>query len=119
MPDADAAVLTRQDGTWTVAGMRRALTEKFRAADIGSPALDARILVGHALSLDHAALAAASERLLDIKEQEAIAGFARRRLGREPVARITGNKEFWSNACHVQQRRVLSSTAIFKRRSTS
>ncbi len=96
MPVTGSAVLTRQDGILTVAGMRRALTEKFRAADIDSPELDARILVGHALALDHAALAAAGERLLDTKEQEAIAEFARRRLGHEPVARIVGNKEFWS-----------------------
>ena len=80
----------------TIAGMRRALTETFRAADIESPELDARVLVGHALSLDHAALAAASGRLLDTSERETIAELARRRLAREPVARIVGSKEFWS-----------------------
>ena len=88
--------MTRPDNTMTIAGMRRALAEKFRAADIDLPELDARVLVGHALSLDHAALATAGERLLDRKEQEAIADFARRRLAREPVARIVGSKEFWS-----------------------
>jgi release factor glutamine methyltransferase len=96
MPDPGTAVLTRQDGTLTVAGMRRALTNKFRAADIESPELDARVLVGHALSLDHSALAAAGARLLDTAEREAISEFARRRLAREPVARIVGCKEFWS-----------------------
>ena len=96
MPDLDAAELARHDCALTIAEMRRALAEKFRAAAIDSPELDARVLVGHALSLDHAALAAASERLLDTREQETIAEFARRRLAREPVARIVGNKEFWS-----------------------
>ena len=96
MPDSDAAVLMRRDSALTIAGIRRALTDKFRAADINSPALDARVLVGHALSLDHAALAAASMRVLDTTEREAIAEFARRRLAREPVARIVGRKEFWS-----------------------
>jgi release factor glutamine methyltransferase len=96
MPDPGTAVLTRQDSTLTVAGMRRALTNKFRAADIESPELDARVLVGHALSLDHSALAAADARLLDTAEREAISEFARRRLAREPVARIIGCKEFWS-----------------------
>ncbi len=96
MPDSDAAVLTRYDSALTIAAMRRALTDKFRAADIDSPELDARVLVGHALSLDHAALAAAGTRVLDTTEREAIAEFARRRLAREPVARIVGSKEFWS-----------------------
>ncbi len=96
MPNPDAAVLTQHDSASTVAGMRRALTEKFRAAEIDSPELDARVLVSHALSLDHSALAAAGERLLDAAEQETILGFARRRLAQEPVARIIGSKEFWS-----------------------
>ncbi len=80
----------------TIADLRRALTEQFRAAGIESPELDARILVGHALSLDHAALAATGARLLESGEQNTIAELARRRLTREPVARIVGSKEFWS-----------------------
>ena len=54
------------------------------------------LLVGHALGLDHAALAAAAARLLDAAEQSAITALARRRLAHEPVARIVGVKEFWS-----------------------
>ncbi len=96
MPGTDAPVLARHDGTLTVAGMRRALTQEFRAAGIDSPELDARVLLGHALALDHAALAAASARLLDTREQDTIAEYTRRRLAREPIARIVGSKEFWS-----------------------
>jgi release factor glutamine methyltransferase len=80
----------------TVAGARRAVAEKFRQAGIDSPELDARILVGHALSFDHAALAAAGARTLASEEESAIAALAQRRLAHEPVARIIGNKEFWS-----------------------
>jgi release factor glutamine methyltransferase len=80
----------------TVAGARRALTAQFRAAGIDMPELDARILVGHALSLDHASLAAAATRSLDAAEAAAIATLAGRRFTREPVARIIGRKEFWS-----------------------
>lgn len=80
----------------TVAEARRALAARFRAAGLDSPELDARILVGHALGLDHAALAAAGARALDAGELAAIAGLAARRLKREPVARIVGCKEFWS-----------------------
>jgi release factor glutamine methyltransferase len=80
----------------TAAGARLALTREFRAAGIDSPELDARLLVAHALGLDHAALAAAGVRVLDRGETDAIAALAQRRLGREPVARILGSKEFWS-----------------------
>jgi release factor glutamine methyltransferase len=80
----------------TISDARRALAESFRAAGIDSPELDARVLVGHALALDHAALAAAGARILDRDESNAIGAMARRRLAREPVARILGSKEFWS-----------------------
>jgi release factor glutamine methyltransferase len=80
----------------TVAGARRTLANDFRAAGIESPELDARLLIAHALRLDHAALAAAGARVLDRDEAAAIAALARRRLAREPVARILGSKEFWS-----------------------
>ena len=79
----------------TVAGARRILTDAFRAAVIDSPALDARLLVGHALGIGHAALVAAAQRELTATEAAHIAVLATRRLAREPVARIIGEKEFW------------------------
>jgi release factor glutamine methyltransferase len=99
MPRVDAAAaLAKPDGTntRTVAEMRRALAAQFRAAGLDTPDLDARILVGHALGLDHAALAAAATRRLGEDEESAIAALANRRLAGEPVARILGYKEFWS-----------------------
>ena len=98
MPAADLAAVARHDSAnpLSVSAARRTLTEQFRAAGLDSPELDARILVGHALSLDHAALAAAGARILSAEERETIAAFANRRLAREPIARIVGNKEFWS-----------------------
>ena len=93
---ANALARPEGAGTRTVAEARRVLAQKFRVAGLDSPELDARILVGHALGLDHAALAAAGVRALDAAEQAAIAGLAARRLKREPVARIVGGKEFWS-----------------------
>jgi release factor glutamine methyltransferase len=80
----------------TVADCRRVWTAEFRARGIESPELDARVLIGHALGLDHAALAARADQLLQAEQQAAIAALARRRLAHEPVARITGIKEFWS-----------------------
>jgi release factor glutamine methyltransferase len=80
----------------TADGMRQALAQLFRNSGLDSPTADARILVGHALSLDHTALATAGGRSISAEEKEAIATLARRRLAREPVARIVGSKEFWS-----------------------
>jgi release factor glutamine methyltransferase len=97
MPRADAAAtLARPHGVRTVAQARRALAAKFRAAGLDTPDLDSRILVGHALGLDHAALAAAGARRLGADEESAVAALANRRLTGEPVARILGYKEFWS-----------------------
>jgi release factor glutamine methyltransferase len=74
---------------------RRQLARKFRQRDLDAPELDARIIVGHVLGLDHTALAAHSDRVLTPEEAAGIAGLSARRLGREPVARILGHKEFW------------------------
>ncbi len=68
---------------------------RFRARGVDSPDLDARLLVGHALGLDHAGLVRESERALGGAEIAAIEALAARRLAGEPVARITGVKEFW------------------------
>jgi len=80
----------------TIDGARRMWTAAFRAEGIETPALDARILIGHALGLDHAALATAAAQRLSAAEETAIALLAHRRLAHEPVARIVGGREFWS-----------------------
>jgi release factor glutamine methyltransferase len=78
-----------------VSTARRTLTNEFRSAGLDTPELDARLIVGHALELDHAGLLAAAHRRLDAQEAAAIARLAGRRRAREPVARIVGVKEFW------------------------
>jgi release factor glutamine methyltransferase len=79
----------------SVADARRALARSFRQGGLETPQLDARLLVAHALGLDHAALAAQSPRNLSAAETEVVARSAARRLAGEPVARILGVKEFW------------------------
>jgi release factor glutamine methyltransferase len=78
----------------TVEQARRRLAASFRNAGLDTPDLDARVLVGHALGLDHAALVAAAARPLGDKAAE-IAALEQRRLAGEPVARIVGAREFW------------------------
>ena len=79
----------------TIAQARRAMTEAFRTAGLDSPELDARLLAGQALDLDHTPLTVDSGRHLEERETKALAALAARRLAREPVARILGHKEFW------------------------
>jgi release factor glutamine methyltransferase len=79
----------------TVAESRRALARAFADAGLETPELDGRVLIGHALGLDHAALISAADRVLSAAEDKAIGAFAARRLQCEPVARIVGRKEFW------------------------
>src|SRR5262249_49567322 len=67
----------------------------FREAGLESPELDARILLGHALGLDHAGLLVAAERDLIASEVQRIEALGERRLARESVAAIVGHKEFW------------------------
>jgi release factor glutamine methyltransferase len=78
-----------------VTAARRLLADRLRDHGVESADLDARLLVGHALGLDHTALAAAAGRKLVPTEVGAIDRLAARRLGGEPVARILGRKEFW------------------------
>ena len=63
--------------------------------------MDARLLVGHALHLDRARLIAQSDRILEAREINVINALAARRLKREPVSRILGQKEFWSIALAI------------------
>jgi release factor glutamine methyltransferase len=88
-------VPTQAAVTPTIAAIRRDLARRLRDAGLDTPELDARILVGDALGLDHAALAAHPDRPLSSDETAAIAALAQRRLDHEPVARILGVKEFW------------------------
>jgi release factor glutamine methyltransferase len=87
--------VTRLESGASIEAARRSLTNQFRNYGIESSEVDARLIVGHALGLDHAALTAQSRRVLVAAEAEAIAALAARRCAHEPVARILGRKEFW------------------------
>jgi release factor glutamine methyltransferase len=80
----------------TIAAVRHALADKFRQAGIDSADADARLLMAHALGIDRAELMANGERALSAEDTKAIDVLAARRLKREPVSRIFGEKEFWT-----------------------
>jgi release factor glutamine methyltransferase len=87
--------LGRSLDSLSIENARRSVAGKLRQHGVEGAGLDARLLVGHALGLDHAGLAAQAHRRLAPHEAETIAAFATRRLAHEPVARILGRKEFW------------------------
>lgn len=92
LPVADAADAAAGH---SIGAARRQLAREFRQQGVETPELDARIIVGHVLGLDHTALATQSSRVLTAEEAGVIAELSARRLAREPVARILGCKEFW------------------------
>ena len=79
----------------SVDAARRQLTLAFKDAQLDSPELDARLLVGAATKLDLTGLTLAAQRPLQHDEASLLTTLTRRRLQHEPVARILGEKEFW------------------------
>jgi release factor glutamine methyltransferase len=62
----------------------------------GSPALDAELLLARVLGAGRTALAADPARELGPAERAALESLAARRLSGEPLAYLTGSREFWS-----------------------
>jgi len=92
----DAAAALKLESGVTLAQAQIGLADSFRAAGIDSPEADARALLCAALSLSRTQLIAQCDRALEPHELIAVSGVAARRLKREPVSRIVGEKEFWS-----------------------
>jgi release factor glutamine methyltransferase len=69
---------------------------RLRQAGIESPRFEARLLVAHAMGAEPGYLLGHPDHRLAAEEAEAAVDFARRRANREPMAYITGRREFWS-----------------------
>jgi release factor glutamine methyltransferase len=78
-----------------VAALLAALRERLDPAS-PSAALDAELLVAHVLGTGRSALAADPAQALAPEELFALESLARRRIAGEPVAYLTGRREFWS-----------------------
>ncbi len=84
------------DGS-TCGTVREALgtaTTHLAAAGITDASVDARYLVAHALGIERAALLRAPERALDSDERHRLADLLARRVAREPISRIVGERAF-------------------------
>ena len=74
----------------------RLLAEAFTAAGIEDASIDARLLLCAAAGFDHSALIRDPDLPIGEEAAERALAMARRRLAREPVSRILGERSFWS-----------------------
>ncbi|MDX6750799.1 peptide chain release factor N(5)-glutamine methyltransferase [Geminicoccaceae bacterium 1502E] len=81
--------------TATLSQARREAAGRLRAAGIDSAALDARLLVMRATGLSRERLVTDPDRELGPHEAAALEALLARRLGREPMAYILGEREFF------------------------
>lgn len=82
--------------TWTVRRIIQWTTEDLSNRDVESARLDAEVLLAHVLGTDRLDLYLNLDRPLDQSERRAYRSMVARRREREPVAYLTGIKEFWS-----------------------
>ena len=80
----------------TRAAALAAATRRLGAAGIAGPRRDARLLMQHVLGTTREALLAEEDRPLGGREARRLAALVRRRAEREPIAYLTGRREFWS-----------------------
>lgn len=73
----------------------RAATERLAAHDVGSPRLNAEVLLMFVLGCDRAHLYAHPERELSAEEQARFDAAIRERATGKPTQYITGHQEFW------------------------
>ncbi len=81
---------------WTILDLIRWTTGYFTSHGIDSPRTTAEILLAHALQIKKIDLYLRYDQPLLKKELSAYKSIIKRRIDREPVAYITGKKEFWS-----------------------
>ena len=74
----------------------RLLADAFAKAGIEDAAIDARLLLCAAAGFDHVALIRDPDLPIEEEAAELALAMAQRRLAREPVSRILGERSFWS-----------------------
>lgn len=89
------------DATSTTGVVRRALSQELARAYAehgreGTPALDARLLLAHAIGVEAGRLPIYDDMPLDDVTQARASSFIERRIAGEPVARIVGRCAFWN-----------------------
>ncbi len=80
---------------------RREAQERLRAAGCPEPRAEAEVLLAHVLAIDRTRLLLERGAPLGARAEAAFERSVARRLRREPVAYITGEREFWSLSIRV------------------
>jgi release factor glutamine methyltransferase len=93
-----SAVAQPLDRGMVLQELRAAAVKRLRAAGIEAPEFDVRILLKLALGLDDAGLVSAGRAPISAQEQACFDRLIARRMTGEPIARIAGEKEFWSRS---------------------
>ncbi|WP_419656783.1 peptide chain release factor N(5)-glutamine methyltransferase [Desulfosarcina variabilis] len=92
MPNAS----TPEQPIWTIIELVRWTTSYFRSHQLENPRIEAEILLAHVLGVRRIDLYLNHDQPLDKKERGYFKALIKRRLSGEPVAYITGRREFWS-----------------------
>lgn len=105
----DSADEARNDlaGATTLGEALRLAKGILRASETATPDLDARILLAHVLDISSAAVLAYSERQLTPEQAADYAGLVARRVAGEPVAYLTGHREFMGLDFHTDARALI------------
>lgn len=91
----DASVQT-VPGSTSAAQLLAEATRTLTAAGVGTPRLDAEVLLAAACGVDRAALYAGVHDALPAQRERDFRGMLQRRCARQPLQYITGRQEFWS-----------------------
>jgi release factor glutamine methyltransferase len=90
------APVTTAKASWTILEVLQWTTARFQERGLASPRLDAELLAAHAFGLSRVQLYMQFDRPLLGPELTAFRELVKRRQAGEPVAYLTGRKEFWS-----------------------
>lgn len=80
---------------WTARRLLAWMTQDFKAQELGTPRLDAELLISHVLDVDRVRLYMDLDRPLSAQELAGVRALVVRRRQREPVAYLVGQREFY------------------------
>ena len=80
---------------WTIRRLLAWMTQDFKALELGTPRLDAEVLIAHVLGVDRVRLYMDLDRPLTQPELAGVRALLVRRRQREPVAYLIGQREFY------------------------
>ena len=88
----------------TVGGALNSATQRLQSAELDTPRLDAQVILAHVLGKDRSWLFAHHDYKLNKDEADAYTELIVRRMAHEPVAYLTGHREFYGLEFMVDQR---------------